>query len=188
MAIGSGNGIGDEVLDNKVRRLIFNHIAEYPGVSFNKLKTIFELSDSSLRYHLHYLEKNGQISSSPENGVRCYFPHPTSVSIPKPQEPLASYQLTPNQKHILNMIIRYPGINQKELVKRTGLNRFKISRSISSLKDMDLIKNNRYQNNVCYEYNPDVEMKYKIMKGLMVKFLKGEIDEGTFLKLKKRLD
>ena len=184
------NGTGAEIdgLDNKVRRMIFNHISEYPGVSFNKLKNIFELTDSSLRYHLHYLEKNDQISSSPENGLRCYFPHPGTVTIPKPQDPMASYDLTPNQKHILNIIIRYPGINQKELTQKTGLNRFKVSRAVNSLKEMDLIKNNRYQNSVCYEYNPDVEMKFRIMKGLMVKFLKGEIDEATFIRLKKRLD
>jgi predicted transcriptional regulator len=182
------NGTGEEILDNKVRRMIFNHISEYPGVSYIKLKNIFELSDSSLRYHLHYLEKHQQVSSSPENGVRCYFPHPSYVSIPEPQEPRTTYQLTPNQHRILNTIIRYPGINQKELTQRTGLNRFKVSRNVSALKDMNLIKNNRYQNIVCYEYNPNVETKYKIMKGLMIKFLKGEINEATFIKMKRRLD
>ena len=51
----------------------------------------------------------------------------------------------------------------------------------------NLIKNRKIQNIVCYEYVPDVEMKYRMLKGLMVKFLKNEIDEETFLKLKRRL-
>jgi hypothetical protein len=27
--------IGDSVLENKIRRIIYNHILKYPGVSFN---------------------------------------------------------------------------------------------------------------------------------------------------------
>ena len=82
----------------------------------------------------------------------------------------------------------FPKINQKELVNRTGMNRFKIKRNINTLKELNLIKNTRYQNTICYEYIPDVEMKYRILKGLMVKFLKNEIDEETFLKIKRRLE
>ena len=179
---------GDESLDNKTRRTIFNHIIKYPGVSFNTLKDIYELTDSSLRYHVYYLEKNDKISSGLEKGVRCYYPHPASVRTPpKPAAPVESQKLTPEQEQLLNIIIQFPGINQKELIKRSRINRFKVMRNINTLKSSDLIKNTRFQNTVCYEYIPDVEMKYKIMKGLMVKFLKDEIDEGTFIKLKRRL-
>jgi hypothetical protein len=34
--------VGDEVLENKIRRMIFNHITKYSGVSFNTLKDIYE--------------------------------------------------------------------------------------------------------------------------------------------------
>ncbi len=180
---------GDSALDNKLRKMIYNQIVEYPGISFNKLKSIFEQNESSLRYHLYYLERNSKISSDLNKSVRRYYPHPASVIIPnKPQEPLESHKLSLHQEHILNLIIRYPGINQKEISKRTGMNRFKVRRNINTLKDMNLIRNNRYQNMVCYEYNPDVEMKYRIMKGLIVKLLKNEIDEQTFLRLKRRLE
>lgn len=180
---------GDEALDNKTRRMVYKHIVEYPGVSYNKLKDIFELTDNSLRYHLNYLEKNGKIHSGLEKGLRCYYPHPQNIRAPALQEsPVESHNLTQHQNRILNIIMRYPGINQKELVSRTRINRYKMMRSLQTLKHLNLIKNQKIQNMVCYEYIPDVEMKYKIMKGLMVKFLKDEIDEETFLKLKKRLD
>jgi DNA-binding transcriptional regulator LsrR (DeoR family) len=83
--------------------------------------------------------------------------------------------------------MHFPGINQKELANRTGMNRFKVNRNLQTLKSMNLIKNTRIHNTICYEYIPDVEMKYRLIKGLMVKFLKDEIDEKTFLKLKRRL-
>ena len=136
---------GDEILDNKIRRLIYNQILSYPGVSFNTLKNIYELTDNSLRYHLYYLERNNKISSSLEKGTRCYYPHPASVTIPqRKQSAIESYKLTPQQERILNVIMRYPGINQKGLVNRTGMNRFKINRNINTLKELNLIKNTMF--------------------------------------------
>ena len=83
--------------------------------------------------------------------------------------------------------MRYPGINQKDLIKRTGINRFKINRELRTLKSLNLIKNTRVQNVTCYEYIPDVELKFKILKRFIVKYLKGDIDEETFYRLIKRL-
>jgi len=180
---------GDEILAHKLRRLIFNHISMYPGVSFNTLKNLFELKDSSLRYHLYILEKNEQISSGLEKGDRCYYPHSASITILQSHESIIkSYKLTPEQEHILNLIIQNPGIMQKELVFKSRMNRFKVRREVGILKNMNLIKNTRIQNSVCYEYVPDVELKYRMLKGLIVKLLRNEIDEKTFLKIKTRLE
>jgi predicted transcriptional regulator len=179
---------GDDILDNKLRRQIYNHISTYPGVSFNTLKSLFELKDRSLRYHLHILEKNEKISSGLEKGTRCYFPHPASVKIlNKHLSNLESQEISREQEHILNIIKQNPGIMQKELINKARMNRFKVAREIRILKNLKLVKNTRIQNTVCYEYIPDVELKFRMLKGLIVKLLKNEIDEKTFLKLKKRL-
>lgn len=178
----------DEVFENKIRRLIFNLIEHYPGVSFNTIKNIFELTESGVRYHLNYLEKNNKISSSTENGIKCYFPYPITVSIPKSANNiLKSQKLPPHQELILTTIMRYPGINQKDLIKRTGINRFKITRDIRTLKNLNLIKNSKHKNMICYEYIPDVELKFKILKGFILRYLNNQIDEETFLGLIKRL-
>jgi predicted transcriptional regulator len=180
---------GDEKLKNKTRRLIYNYIISYPGVSFNALKNIFELTDSSLKYHIHLLEKYNKINFFTENGTRYYYPYNPLVNIPqKEQMLLDSYKLTTQQEQILNVIIRYPGINQKELINKTRMNRFKVIRNLNLLKDLNLIRNISYQNSVCYEYIPDAEMKYRILKRIIIEFLKNEIDEQLFLKLKKRLE
>jgi predicted transcriptional regulator len=181
---------GDKILDNKLRRLIYNQIVSYPGISYKKLKNIFELTDNGLRYHLNYLERYQKISSSKEKGANCsYFPHPGSVHIPQSTKNiLDSYKLTSIQERILDFIMRYPGINHKELVARTGINRFKMKRNLNKLKELNLINNTRYKNSICYEYIPDVELKFRIMKELVVKFLNGEVDEETFLKIKKKLE
>ena len=180
---------GDEILNNKVRRLIYNYIVSYPGVSYNSLKTIFELTDSSLGYHLHYLEKHNKINFDLKSGIRYYYPFSTLTSIPiKSQGLLKSYRLTSNQQYILDVILQYPGINQKEVVNKTGINRFKVRRNLDTLKKLNLIRNSNYQNTVCYEYALDEEMRYRILKELIIEFLREEFDEQTFLKLKVRLD
>jgi predicted transcriptional regulator len=150
---------------------------------------IFEITDSNLRYHLNYLEKNGKISSSIENGSRNYYPHPSTVKLLNiRQEPIKSFRLTPEQEKLLGIIKNHPKINQKDLVKRSGLNRITTIRHLNSLKDLNLIKNSKLQNNVYYEYVPDIETKFIILKGLILKFLRNEIDEATFIRLKRRLD
>jgi len=180
---------GDQILKNKIRRLIYNYIVSYPGVSFNALKNIFELTDSSLKYHLHFLEKYNRIIFHLKEGSRYYYPHQITVSIPKKsQEPLKPQKLNPHQKRILDIIMRYPGINQKEIINKTGINRFKVTRNLNTLKDLNLIRNCIYQNTVCYEFIPNIEMRYEILKQMIIEFLKNEIDEQTFLKLKKRLE
>ena len=83
---------GDKVLENKIRRMIYNLIVNYPGVPFNKLIDIFELTESNLRYHLNYLEKNDKIKSGLEGGMRYYYPNPSTVKlIGKPQNIIESY-------------------------------------------------------------------------------------------------
>ena len=180
---------GDKVLDNKTRRMIYNLIVNYPGVPFNKLIDIFELTDSNLRYHLNYLEKNGKISSGIEGGIKLYYPHPSSVKIlNKPQDIIELQKLTQEQQNIVSVVKENPGLSQKELIKRTGIKHTTAIRNINTLMSLNLIKNHKFQKNVCYEYVPDVEMKFTIIKGLIIKFLRKEIDEETFLRLKRKLE
>jgi len=177
-----------KIMDNKIRRMVYNLIVTYPGVSFNNIKTIFELTDSNLRYHLNYLEKNNQISSGLEGGIKSYYPHLSSVAIlRKPEQNMESQKLTEEQQHIVTIIKRYPGINQKELVNISGIQRQKLIRNLDNLKNLNIIKNMKIQNNVYYEYLPDAEMKFVMLKGIIIKFLNNEIDERTFLELKRKL-
>jgi predicted transcriptional regulator len=169
--------------------MIYKHIVSYPGVTFNILKNIFELSDGGLRYHLEYLEKSNKISCGLEKGNRCYYPHNNVVNVPISSPGSSEMnKLTLPQEKILETIKDQPGINQKELAVRTKLNRFLVAKNINQLIGMNLVNKYQYGKNVCYEYIPDDELKFKIIKRLVIKLLKGEIDEETFLKLKRKLD
>ena len=57
---------------NEAREGIASYISLHPGTSFGNIKTIFKLADGTLRYHLRYLERRGQIRM--ESDRRVYFP------------------------------------------------------------------------------------------------------------------
>jgi predicted transcriptional regulator len=177
------------VLENDIRRMLYNHIITYPGVTYSVLKNIFGLTDSALRYHLDYLEKCERITSGMDTGIRCYYPHEKNVIASKiSTENNEVHKLTQQQEQILETIKFYPGINQKELVNRTRINRFQVSKNIKILQNMNLVNQYRLEKNICYEYVPDEEMKFKMIKRLVIKLLKNEIDEETFLRLVKKMD
>jgi predicted transcriptional regulator len=179
----------EKTLDNKIRRMILNLIINYPGVSYSKLKDIFELTDSNLRYHLNYLEKNGRISQGSDDRIKNYYPHPSNVkTLNIPDGIIESYKLSQEQRRLINIIKENPGIHQKKLIKTSGIKQTTAIRILNSLQDMNLIKNNKIQKNVCYEYVPDVEMRFTLIKGLIIKLLRREIDEDTFLRMKKKMD
>ena len=70
------------VSENYIRKLIHSHIVEYPGVSFSTLKKFYDLNDSTLRYHLNYLERAQRISANLENG-KFYLKEGFSIKIVK---------------------------------------------------------------------------------------------------------
>ena len=179
------------VLEHDTRRMIYNHINTNPGVSFNILKTIFELNDSTLRYHLNYLERNEKISFGLERGKRYYYPHVDNRVVHNNGEDfdtLKTHNLSEVQEHIIRTIKRNPGINQKELIRRTGNSRLTINRNIKKLMDLCVVRKTPNANKVCYEYIENEQLRYQILKRLLIKLVNKEIDEETFLKLKRSLE
>ena len=174
--------------ENQIRKMIYTHIKEYPGVSFSKLKRFYDLNDGTLRYHLNYLERAKKISSKLENGKLHYYPFTrTAIDSNSTVPDSKTRSLTPHQELILNAIIQNPGINQTELISKTSLKRHILTYNISQLIDLGMVKKNNHVKNVCYEYIPDELLEYELLKMLTVKFLNSEIDEHTYLKLRNKL-
>jgi len=180
---------GENVLDHETRRMIYNHILAHPGVSYNILKNVFGLTNGTLRYHLDFLERNKKIRLGLEKGKRLYFPHHNGFSVPgHSQDELETYKLTKVQEQLLNTIKYYPGISQKELIKHTGLKRFTVANNLKKLLNLAIIRKTPNGTNVYYELISNEQLRYELLKGLVIQLLKKEIDEKTFLKLKRELE
>ncbi len=180
---------GEPVLKHDIRRMIYNHIVAHPGVSFNILKTVFGLNDSTLRYHLDYLEKAGKISFGSERGKRHYYPHPGKTIVFRMEEEMPkAYELTITQEQIVNTIKRYPRITQKELCRLTGIKRLTLTNNLRKLMELCLVRKIPNQTNVCYECIENDQLRFEILKRLAIKLLKKEITEEQFLELKRKLE
>ncbi len=163
----------------------------HPGVSFTVLKSVLNLNDSTLRYHLNFLEKSKKISFGLEKGRRYYYPYSGGIYIVRNGEnsnTFSAYDLTRVQESILTTIKRYPKINQKELVKRTGINRITVSNNLKKLMVLCLVRKIPNGNKIQYEYIENKQLRYEILKRLIMELLNNEIDEETFLEMKRELD
>jgi len=180
---------GDDALEHETRRMIFDHIQAYPGVSYSVLKRVFRLTDGTLRYHLYYLERAEKIKFSLEKGKRFYYPQYNGISCSAVSpETLKPFDLTPIQVRILTAIKQAPGISQKELINKTGLKRYTIVNNLKKLLKLDIVRKTPNGRNVFYEYITNEQLRYEILRGLVIKLLKKEIDEDTFLELKRKLE
>ena len=169
--------------------MIYNHIQEYPGVSFSTLRKVHDLNDSTLRYHLQYLERGQKVSSNIQNGQLHYYPYNNVDKLATTSSSnIPTYKLTSHQQHILNTIKNYPGISQKELGQRTSLKRFILTYNLTKLIDLGMIRKYNNESHVCYECITREQLQAEMLKVLAIKLLSHEIDEKTFNQLKRKLN
>jgi predicted transcriptional regulator len=168
--------------------MIYNHISTYPGVSFSVIKSLFNLTDGTLRYHLNYLESKHEIRSHLEGRNKCYYPVEELVLGKDSESKLQNYKLTVPQERILNIIRRNPWITQKDLIIKCGLKGFTVKYNLKKLIGYGVVQKKENGRNTCYNFISDDALKSEVLKQLVVKLLDKEIDEHTFLKLKRKLE
>jgi len=163
------------VFDHKTRKMIYSHIVNYPGVSYITLKNIFNISPSTLRYHLEYLTKADRILMDLEDGKRCYYPLKDELVDSKLYGSGSRvFKLSPIQKKIINTIRQVPGITQKTLIKKTGLSRFTISYNMKKFIDMGLVRKSNSSKFVQYEFMTDEQLRHEVLLRLTIKLLNKE--------------
>jgi predicted transcriptional regulator len=160
---------------NEIRPKIANYIRVHPGTSFKTIKSIFELSDSTLRYHLRYLEKKEKIKS--DENKRIYYPigH------------LGESTLNKTQQRLINMIKRNPGITQKNLSSKSKMNRLTTRNNINILIEKEMISLVKIGKEIHHFYIYPEELKEKKVLRLITKFLLDKIDEETYWDLRHDL-
>ncbi len=149
---------------------------------------MFNLNDSTLRYHLNYLENRNEIKSTMDGRNKCYYPVQNIIFSERAEGNVGIYKLNETQERILEVIRRNPDISQKELIIRSGLKKFTVKYNLRKLVNFGVIQKKNNGRSTNYRYITDTEVKKQIMKRLVVKLLNHEIDEHTFLNLKRKLE
>jgi DNA-binding protein Fis len=137
------------------------------------------------------LVKNEKISLGLEDGKRFYYPHldkHVMLSNQEENNSIGRYELSKVQQEIISTVRDYPRINQKELIKRTGINRITLSKNLNKLMDLCILRKIPNGNKVNYEFIGNEELRYEILRRLLIKLVRKEIDEETFLELSRKLE
>lgn len=166
---------GQRSSKNDLRPKIANYIKVHPGSSFKTIKTIFDLPDSTLRYHLRYLEKTGQIKSDPNK--RIYYPI----------ESKGEKTLIETQQKLMYTVKKNPGITQKELSAKTKMNRLTIRNNINFLVEKEMLSIVKIGKEIHHFYIYPKELEKRKMLRLITKFLLDKIDEETYWDLRPEL-
>ena len=183
---------GEEGLEHRTRKLIFNFISTHPGASFGVIRNFFDLNESTLKYHLHFLEKNHRISSKRDGRLRLYFcasklGSDTEVAFQYPQK-VKQLNLSKSQQRVLTIIKRQPGITRSELMRFTKLGRKTLSYNLEKLIENNLIWKVKEHGSIGYEFITKEKLRKEIYNRLLMRLLSDEISEEKFLKIKKKLE
>jgi len=180
--------MGSEPFKHKTRRIIYNHIEAHPGVAYHTIKRVLELTDSTLRYHLRYLERESEIKCALAGHKKCFYPNHNIIFNLQVRDKPETHKLNHYQERIIDTIKRNPGITQRELIFTTNLKRFNLTYNLKKLLDFGVVHRVTSGRNSCYYFISDIELRKNIIMQLILKLVNNEIDEETFLMLKKKLE
>jgi CheY-like chemotaxis protein/signal transduction histidine kinase len=118
------------------RSIILSYISDNPGSHLRKIARNIDISLSTLRYHLDYLEKKGEISCQKQSNLKVYF---LSDKL-KPHEKM----LTPilQQKHyrdIILALIEAPGLTFSQIADKLSMGNSSASKYINHLEDQKIL-------------------------------------------------
>lgn len=166
---------GERGNPHETRKNLLNYLKENPKATIHMISSALRVNKSTLRYHLRYLEKKGEISSCIDKGKRKYF-NKKNISG-------RCGSISRNQERVLNIIKSSPGISRNGIKSRISITSKEMTYVIKTLRKKNLIIDCGDK----YKAFGGSEMEERMLVVLAKKLLEGKIDEDTFHALKHEI-
>lgn len=126
----------EEVLQRKIRLLMYEHTRDHPGSSFTAIRNAMGLKNGVAAYHLHVLEKQGLVHSVSRSRHHWYYPN-GDVSLWR-EIPLSSLQ-----DSLMKEIGRAPGVGIRELARAVDRRASSVAYNVKALVREDMLRTER---------------------------------------------
>ena len=128
--------VREEVLQRKLRLLIYEAVHEHPGSSFTEIRNAIGLQNGVAAYHLRVLEKQGLVHSEKGRRHRWYYPNgDVSQWHDRPLSPL--------QKSVLEKVATDPGIGIRELARSLDRHHAAVAYNVKGMAREGLLRTER---------------------------------------------
>ncbi|MBI2077908.1 MAG: winged helix-turn-helix transcriptional regulator [Euryarchaeota archaeon] len=145
----------EDILGNKVREHILQHIKADPGIHASDLARKVEAGWGTIVYHLSVLEKNKLVSSLVDGRHKRFFPIGVVDFSRRGQLAILKNETS---KNIFRMIAEDPGVIQGEIASRAGLSVPATIWHLRRLEDVGLVGRDKQGRKVHYFANKDEDI------------------------------
>lgn len=122
--------------DVENRESILSYVSDNPGSHMRRISRDLNISLSTVRYHLGYLEKKGEVACQMQNNLKVYF---ISGKL-KPHEKMLIPIL--QQKHYRDIILALmetPGLTSSQIADKLSMGSSSASKYINLLEDKEIL-------------------------------------------------
>ncbi|MFA6333874.1 MAG: winged helix-turn-helix transcriptional regulator [Methanoregula sp.] len=128
----------NNLLDNDARNRVYAVIRQKPGVCLSEIERLTTLTNKNVTYHVNKLLTYHMIAVEESANGKGYFPNSTNGS---PNERLlVLHSKNPNERTIIGLISKNPGISRKEIEETMGISGPSVSWHISKLESDHIVK------------------------------------------------
>ncbi|RLF68915.1 MAG: hypothetical protein DRN57_02530 [Thermoplasmata archaeon] len=133
----------DELLKQKNRKKIYEHIMNHPGDHFRAIQRAVGLEVGTLSHHMNILEKEQLIVSEQDGNNRCFW-------VAGVKRDTGKIRLSRIQENILKEIQKEPGITQVQIARRVGVSRKVVFYHVKFLTNAQMVMEEKIRKRVHY--------------------------------------
>ena len=150
------------ILQNKNRAAILEYLRDHPGCTIADLSKNTGISRGSVKYHLSVLLLERKIVRKKEGKLMYLF---MNGGTDPEKKRMYGYIMSHPKQDLLKIIRSEPGISNKDIAERLGLDRSTVHWHLQQFLDEKMVESRWDGRNMSYSLTPEVEdilKKYRL--------------------------